>query len=159
MSSSKDLQDGAVRLLKEPRALVQPDGTTVTIPALTCGVVARRDKELKSEIEQAIANFGICVQVFPPLPTSALQRQQNFVFFDGAKLTVRIFETPAANKTGKDCYEVLDNVALLLHFTNPGGVCAAPMMLAKGPCAMVESPTQRIIDVFFTAVYQLNGTP
>lgn len=139
----------------QPRKLIYPDGTYSIVEALPCPVIKKRDKELKSEIEAAVKDRGLVVQVFPPLPTSSLQGEQSFVFFDGAAVTVRIYETPATNRYGADCYDLLDRIALLLHFTNPGNVCATPMRIAKRPCAMVESPTQRIMDVFFTAVYQL----
>jgi hypothetical protein len=158
MSSSLDLQRGCSELLRNPRQWVNLDGTTVAIREMPCPVLIRRDKELKSDIEAAQKNFGLCVMVFPPLPTAALQREQSFIFFDNAEVMVRIYETPATNKTGIDAYEAMDRVMFLLHFTNPGGVCANPLRVAQRPAAMVESPTQRILNVFFACPYQLNPT-
>ena len=120
-------------------------------------MIARREKELKSDVEAAAAQAGICVWVMPPLPTHALQAEQPFVFFDRAEIRVRIVEQPALNQTGADAYDLVDAVALALHWTNPGGILAHPLMLGEKPVARVEDKDERILEVIFEAQYQLNG--
>jgi len=70
---------------------------------------------------------------------------------------VRIIEQPAVNQTGKDVYDLVDAVALALHWSNPGGMLAHPLMLAERPVEVVESKTERVMDVLFEAQYQLNA--
>lgn len=149
MSASSDLQAAIIELLEQPGAL------RVDVP-----LVARRTKELTADIEAAAANKGLCIFVMPPLPTSALQGTP-FVFFDRAEVRVRIIEQPAMNQSGADAYDLVDDVANALHWqpksegAQLGAILAHPLQLASRPCAMIEDPQARIIEVIFEAVYGL----
>ena len=46
--------------------------------------------------------------------------------------------------------------ATALHWQNIPGILAHPLFIASRPCEMVEDARARIIDVIFTAVYQIN---
>ena len=91
----------------------------------------------------------------PPLPKRALQAEQPFVFFDSAEVRVRIIEQPALNQTGADAYDLVDAVALALHWSNPGEMLAHPLMLAEQPVAVVADKEERVLEVIFEAQYQL----
>ena len=151
MSASADLQTAITALLGASGAL------RVAVP-----LVARRTKELGAEIEAAAANQGLCIYVMPPLPTGAEQEQPS-VFFNRAEIRVRIIEQPALNSTGADAYDLLDDVAVALHWRPNGAgdapalgaILAHPLQLAARPVEMVEDPKFRIIDVIFEAVYGL----
>jgi hypothetical protein len=145
MNASSDLQSAISSALEGA-----PGITGANVP-----VLKRRPKELQSDIEAAVADFGICIFVLPPLPTHFLQGAE-FIFFDRAEARVRIIEYPTMNTTGKDVYELLDAIALALHWTNPGNMLAHPLQLASHPCEMVEDKDKRILDVIFEAVYQIN---
>lgn len=123
---------------------------------LECPVLARRDKELKNDIEAAVSKHGLCVWVMPPLPTHALQAEQPFVFFDGAEIRVRIMEETALNQTGTDVYDAAEAVAVALHWSNPGGILAHPLMLGARPVAVIEEKSGRTLEVIFEAQYQLS---
>jgi hypothetical protein len=145
MSTSSDLQSFTAVLLEAPRAMPVPG-----IP-----VVRRREKEPINEIEAAIARASLCLYVMPPLPIRALQGAP-FLFFDRYEVRVRIIENPASNEFPVDAYELVDYVALALHWSNPGGILAHPLQISTRPTEMVESPETRIIDVIFDAQLQLN---
>lgn len=147
MSASQDLQLACADLLK-----VGIIGTS-KLPLL-----ARRQKEIVSDIEAAVASFGICIYVMPPFPTRAMQGVP-FVFFEGAELRVRILEYPDLNTSGADGYELIDAVAIALHWMNPGGILAHPLELASRPVEMVEDKEKRVIDIIFNATFQLNPEP
>jgi len=147
MSASADLQSAIEALLAAPGAL------RVNVP-----VVKRRTKQLAAEIEAAAANKGLCLYVMPPLPTGA-EQDVPFVFFNRAEVRVRIIEQPAANTTGADAYDLVDDVATALQGQLIDGLLADILRLAARPTEMVEDPRYRIIDVLFNAVYQLNPEP
>ncbi len=113
MSASSDLQTAIVNLLSQPNAL------RVSVP-----IVARRPKDLASDIEAASASNGLCIWTMPPLPTSAMQGVQ-IVFFDKSEVRVRIVEQPAMNSLTADAYDLIDDVATALHWQPERGINAA----------------------------------
>ncbi|GEM_PF-4940357 len=144
MNAISDLATGAVELLKTQGAL------RADVP-----ILFRRPREKANEIAAAVAKQTLGIYVMPPFPTRAMQGVP-FVFYEGAELRVRIIEQPALNSTGADAYDLCDDVALALHWKNPGGMLAHPLMLAPRPVELIEDPQTRILDVIFTAVFQLN---
>ena len=166
MSSSAELQLLATNKLGEPGALPAPgylwptDGTPLC-PAGAVPILARRTKDLRAEIEAAAANHGLCIYVQPPMPTQA-ELGVPFVFFSGAELRVSIFEKPPINMTGVDAYDLIDAVALALHW-QPFEMLSHPLYLARRPVEIEPHPDVRIFHVVFGAVYALQaaaiGTP
>lgn len=166
MSASADLQSAIADLLEAPGAL------PVSSP-----VLKRREKEMASDLDAGHAvTTGLCFFVMPPLPTSAVQGV-SFVFFDGYEVRVRIIELPQMNTTGADTYELIDAVALALHWQPKAADSAAqkqlaamlahPLQIARRPVEMVEGTASaagmpydgkflRIADVVFNAVLQIN---
>ena len=158
MNSSTDLQEAIAALLEASGALPS-----------SASVVRRKEKDVTNDMaaSEAVQN-GLCVFAMPPLPTSALEGVP-FVFFDGYEIRVRIIELPSMNSTGMDAYALIDAIALALHWKNPGGLLAQPLMLARRPVEMVEGAASapgfahdgqflRIVDVIFNAVLQINPT-
>src|SRR4051812_25053405 len=99
--------------LRVPAALSDPD-MAIAIGTLPIG--ARRMKEMGKEIEAAAANHGLCIYVMPVLPTRAAGEGVPFVFFEGSDVRVRIIEQPAENSAGASAYQLVDDVALALHW-------------------------------------------
>jgi hypothetical protein len=156
MSASSDLQAAIDVLLKAPRTIAG-DGSTLPEPIepVACPVLMRRPKELESDIQEAILKQTLGIYIQPPLPTRAMQGVP-YLFFEGYEVRIRVVEQPKLNDTGSDGYETAEKVALLLHWTNPGGMLAVPMQIAGRPEEMIEDPTYRVIDVIFNAVLQIN---
>lgn len=162
MNASADLQDAIAALLEAPGAL-----------PIAAPVIRRREKEMASDIDAGLAvQNGICLFVMPPVPTSAVQGV-SFVFFDGYEVRVRIIEMPQLNTAGTDSYELIDAVALALHWQprvqeSPlTAMLAHPLQLARRPVEMIEGSAAapgfaydgkflRIADVVFNAVLQIN---
>jgi len=156
MNSSTDLQEAIAKLLEKAGAL-----------PIAAPVVRRKEKDVTNDLEAGLAvQGGICVFAMRPLPTSALEGVP-FVFFDGYEVRVRIIEIPNINTSGADTYELIDAIALALHWTNPGNLLAQPLMLTRRPVEMVEGSASapgfehdgkflRIADVIFNAVLQIN---
>jgi hypothetical protein len=163
MSASADIQSAIAALLEAPGAL------PVAAP-----VLKRREKEMASDLDAGAAvTNGLCIFVMPPVPTSAVQGV-SFVFFDGYEVRVRIIELPQMNTTGADTYELIDAVALALHWQpkaqdNPlAGILAHPLQIARRPVEMIEGTASaagmpydgkflRVADVVFNAVLQINS--
>lgn len=127
--------------------LASPDKLRVVVP-----IVQRRHKEIGAEIEAAVSSKGLCLHVMPPLPTQAMQNVP-FVFYQRAEVRVRIIEIPAMNGTGADAYDLVDDIAVALHWHEFPELLAHPLQLATRPSEMVEDPRTRIIDVIFEATY------
>ena len=156
MNSSTDLQKAISELLEAPGAL-----------PIKTPVVRRKEKNVTNDMEAGLAvQNGICLFAMPPIPTSALQGVP-FVFFDGYEVRVRIIEVPSLNNSEVDTYELIDAIALALHWKNPGNMLAHPLELARTPVEMVEGTASapgfetdgkflRIADVIFNAVLQIN---
>lgn len=114
MSAAADLQSAIAGLLEVEGAL------PVAAP-----VIRRREKEMASDIEAGLAvTEGLCLFAMPPVATSAMQGVP-FVFFDGYEVRVRIIELPQMNTTGADSYELIDAVALALHWQPHRGITEA----------------------------------
>lgn len=167
MSASADLQSAIAALLEAPGAL------PVEAP-----IIRRREKEMASDIDAGLAvTNGLCLFVMPPVATSALQGVP-FVFFDGYEVRVRIIELPQMNTTGADTYELIDAVALALHWQpraadsdaqkQLAAMLAHPLQIARRPVEMIEGTASakdmpydgkflRIADVVFHAVLQINA--
>lgn len=162
MSASADLQAAVAALLAAPGAL-----------PIEAPVIRRREKEMASDIDAGLAvQNGICLFVMPPVPTSAVQGV-SFVFFDGYEVRVRIIEMPQINTSGADTYELIEAVALALHWQPKSQdsplaqMLAHPLQLARRPVEMIEGSASapgfaydgnflRIADVVFNAVLQIN---
>ena len=146
MSASMDIRDAIATALEA--------GLT-----LSCPILKKKDagaeKDLMSLIETTTAELGICAFVCPPLPRSFMQGNP-FVFFDGAVVRVRVVEYPLLNMLGFDGYELVDDIALCLHWHELGGLLAHPMQLAERPVELVEDAEKRIFDVVFEMQYQIN---
>lgn len=166
MSASSDIQKAVTDLMAACPAIA-----TANIP-----VIQYRPKEIASEAENAAAQFGVFVQVLPPLPTR-FEQGSPIVFFSKAEVRVRIIEYPDLNVSGLDAYDIADQAFLWLHWrpdglgsrvVDPGdplrGVLSHPLELASRPCEMQEkeipdirggTKETRILDVIFEASYEL----
>ncbi len=163
MNASRDLQDRIARTLEAPGAL------PVDVP-----VVRWRRKDAASDNEATLAaSKGLCLFVPMPVPTSALQGTP-FVFFDGFECRVQVVEMPDMNRdSGADLYDLIEAVALALHWqpktiedplygmlAHPLHLAARPVETAEGVVAVpgFEHNGQAILgaDVIFNAVLQIN---
>ena len=166
MNASADLQSAIAAILEVTGAL------PVEAP-----VIRRREKEMTSDIDAGLAvQNGLCLFVMPPVATSAVQGVP-FVFFDGYEVRVRIIELPQMNTSGADSYELIDAVALALHWQPKSQdtpatqmlaqMLAHPLQIARRPVEMIEGSAAapgmpydgkflRIADVVFHAVLQIN---
>lgn len=156
MSASSDLQAAIEMLLKTPRTIAG-DGSTLPEPIDPpgCPILRRRPKELQSDIEEAILRQTLGIYIQPPLGSRAMTNVP-YLFFENYEVRIRVVEQPKLNDTGSDAYETAETVALLLQWTNPGGMLAVPMQIAGRPMEMIEDPKYRVIDVIFVAVLQIN---
>lgn len=163
MNTSADLQDRVVRSLRAPGAI------GVELP-----IVPWRKKDQESDMEATVAvQQGLCIFVPMPVPTHALQGSP-VVFFDGYEVRVQIVELPDVNRGGAaDLYDLIDQVALALHWQPKSpesplaGMLAHPLYLAERPVEIAEGVVAvpgferngeviRGADVIFNAVLQLN---
>lgn len=120
-------------------------------------VVEKRDKDVEKEIQAALARLGICLYVFPPVPTSARASQGSSVaFFDGSELVVQIVEAWPLNKTGLDCWGAMDKIVCALHWNTLFGLLPYPLELATPPVRVHQDDKVRIFDVLFNARYQVS---
>lgn len=153
MSLSAQFQSALRDVLSTPGVLRAPG-----LP-----IVARRTMEPAAEIEAAAAIAGgLCLFVLPPQPRKATYHAP-FVFFEEAEFRLRVIETPNANPTGHNAYELLDDIILALHGAPQAAgsplapLLAHPMQLAPHPITRMKEPGRRIVDALFTAAYQLPG--
>lgn len=154
-SASSDLQE-------QIAAVLQAEGSLrVAVP-----VLARVSKKLENEIQAAVNNQGLCISIMPINPTHVVEGAP-FVFIDQAEVRVRIIEKVPINQTGADAWELRDDVMTALHWRprdetdTPalalGAILAHPLELKNPPTQMMfESGQDRVIDVLFNAVFQLN---
>jgi hypothetical protein len=142
---------------------------SVAVPVLPC---RRRDMRSNMEVTLAVQQ-GLCVVVPMPVPTHALQGAP-MVFFDGCEARVQIIELPEVNREGAvDLYDLIEEVALALHWQprsaeSPlAGMLAHPLTLAERPVEMAEGVVEvpgwersgdviRSADIVFNAVLQIN---
>lgn len=103
-----------------------------------------RMKEAESDMEATLAaRKGLCIYVLMPVPTRAMQGTPT-VFFDGYEVRVQIVEIPKINRAGADLYDLIDAVALALHWQpktveSPlAGLLAHPLYLAERPVEVAE---------------------
>lgn len=115
-------------------------------------IIGARDKDLGSRIEQA--GHPLSVKVRPPLPTRAMQGNDE-VFFEAAEVRVCITELPALNVLPIDAYDVIETVALSLHWQRFAGLLGHPLQIETTPTAVKEDPegSKREIDVIFKATF------
>lgn len=163
MSASSDLQERIAQTLEGSGLL--PAGLPI---------VRWRRKDVKSDMEASLAaQQGRCIFVPMPVPTSAMQGTP-FVFFDGFECRVQIIEMPhVANEGEADIYELIEAVALALHWQPKSpdsplaGMLAHPLYLAQRPVETAEGLVAvpgfehdgqfiRAADVIFNAVLQIN---
>jgi hypothetical protein len=156
MSAASDLQEFVAQALEAQGVL------PVNAP-----VIRRLEKDLENDIQAGAAvQNGLSVLVMRPIPTSAITGISK-LFFDGYQVRVRLVEIPSMNNKGPDIYEMMDAVFLGLHWTNPGGMLAHPLMVDRRPVDVVEGAVAapgfehdgkfiRILDCLFKAVLQLN---
>lgn len=162
MSAAADLQEAIARVLEGALEVVVP-------------VVRWRAKDLKSDTEATLAaQSGLCIFVPVPVPTSALQGSP-VVFFDGFECRVQIIEIPNAKVEGlPELHEMIEAVALALHWQPKSaesplaGMLAHPLHLAQRPVETAEGVVAvpgfehqgeviKAADVIFNAVLQINA--
>lgn len=161
MNSSADLQE------RVRRVLAVWEGFPAGLP-----IVPWRKKNAESDMEAiAAVQRGLCLFVPMPVPTHAMQGSPS-VFFDGYEVRVQIVELPALN-SGADLYDLIDEVALALHWQPKSaesplaGMLAHPLYLAERPVEVAEGVVAvpgfekngeaiRGADVIFNAVLQIN---
>jgi len=119
-------------------------------------ILARREKEIVSDIDAALAKLGICLYVMPPMPKRATRTYNGIIFFESTELRIRVIEQPQINGLQFDAWDALEQVIIALQGINPGGIFAAPLGLMQHPVENVEDKTTRIFDVLFDAAFQLN---
>lgn len=141
----------------------------VTISKLSAviPIIARISKSLENDIAAAVANQGLAISVMP-MTDEECDPDFPFVFITGGKIRVRIIEKVQTNQFGVDAYQIKDDVRTLLHFRprdggdTPalalGAMLSDPLRLAR-QCSqsMFENGTERVIDVIFNAVLQINA--
>lgn len=163
MTAAKDLQARIAQVLSAPDVLPP------NVP-----VVVWRRKDALSDLEATeAAARGLAVFVQVPVATSAMQGTP-FVFFDGFECRVQVVEMPDMNRdSGADLYDLIEAVALALHWqpktiedplygmlAHPLHLAARPVETAEGVVAVpgFEHNGQAILgaDVIFNAVLQIN---
>jgi len=139
---------------------------TVTMLTAVVPVIARVSKSLENDIAAAVANDGLAISVMPMMPDKC-DPDFPFVFITGGSIRVRIIEKVQVNKSTVDAYQLRDEVMTLLHYRprdgndTPaaalGAMLSDPLRLGNPPAQMMfESGTERVIDVIFNAVLQIN---
>jgi hypothetical protein len=140
---------------------------TITRLSEVFPIVARVSKSLENDIVAAVANQGLAISVMPMMPERC-DEDVPFVFIERASIRVRIIEKVQTNQTPVDAYQIRDDVMTLLHYRpldandtpalTLGAMLAYPLTLANPPAQMMfESGTERVIDVIFNAVFQINA--
>lgn len=115
----------------------------------------RREKEIENDIEAAINRLGACVYVLPVLPRRVTPGA-DFIFVEDGEVRVRVLENTVLNETGMDVYTLAERVALSLHGKNPGNLLADNLRLQPGTAfELVEDPEAAVMDLIFTAAFQL----
>lgn len=113
--------------------------------------LVRLRNDVASEIEAAVAQIGICIFVFPALPTRI---NPELPAIEGDwELRLRVIENPVVNSAGlPNAYEVVEAILAALHHHCPrlGGQALNPFVAAAAPVAEVEDAERVIFDVTFT---------
>ena len=152
MSSSNTIQAAvAARLQSWP-------GFPPALPILARAKSDPRSKAAPSlidAVEAALSNLGLCIHVFRPVMRKVTQGA-DFIFVESALQTIRIIEKPQLNRTGFDAEDILDQVQLCLHWSNPGDLLNHPLFIDDPPIFATEDGEAVLIDANFHAVYQLN---
>jgi hypothetical protein len=109
--------------------------------------------------------MGICIHVLPVLPTKKEPGTEGIILYTGAQVIVRVYEIMALNTSGVSGYDVIEEVAIALHWSNPGTLLNYPLEQSDKPVQQADIPAyemdgkqypqSRIFDVLFNAVYQI----
>jgi hypothetical protein len=98
-----------------------------------------------------------------PLRARKVTANAPFVFVEDGELRVRIFESPVLNGLKKNdvafiADDAADEVMLALNGVNPDNALPDAIYLRENPTEIAEDGESgdRVYDVLFTAVYQLN---
>ena len=119
-------------------------------------IIARREKDIASEIESKLGKLGICLWVMPPLPKSAIRTQNEIVFFDRVECRIRIIEQPQLNSSKFGAWDAMEQVIVALQGINPNDIFAVPLGLSERPVDLIEDKTTRVFDIDFETAFQLN---
>lgn len=114
-------------------------------------LLLRLRNDVASEIEAAVAQIGICIFVFPALPTE-INRELAAVEGDW-ELRLRVIENPAINTTGlPNSYEVTEYILAALHHHSPRLDAQAfnPFVATARPVTEIEDSERVIFDITFT---------
>jgi hypothetical protein len=119
-------------------------------------VVARREHEKARAIAAAAAVAGgLCLLPLHPEPGGTEQFVDG-VFFGKPELRVRIVQLLNVGSWGHDAYSLVDVLAQGLHWQGLEGL-AHPLYLADRVTDEVHDERCLIIDVIFSAAYELRG--
>lgn len=158
MSATDDLQIAVSEFLATSRYFLE-EGVPVTRPHLggTFPIVKRREKNLANEIVAASEKKGIAIFVMPPLPTQALQGVP-FFFVEKAELRISIIETVPINRSGKDAWDVMDDVATALQWQPRRGLEeAVAARMVEASCDEDTAISQLQAEANFAPLFALNA--
>jgi hypothetical protein len=113
-------------------------------------VTVLKDHDLGSQIENA--GNTLFAQVQPPRPARSMQGV-DCVFIEAWECAVKIIEQTATNPLDVNAYDICEDAMTTLHWADFGRFLAHPLQLQPTPTRMGEneSPTQREIEILFTA--------
>lgn len=138
MTLTKEIQDAVVGALA-------PLAGLAGVP-----LIGRRRGIITNDIEAAVAQIGVVVFVFPPLPTE-VNPEAPGPYIDRYEIRVRVMEAPALNATLPDAYELAEHILRALHHlclpAVPGG---NPILAARTPIVEIDDPERLIFDLIFS---------
>lgn len=91
---------------------VLPDGVKV---------LSRLRGNISNDVSAAIARLGICAIVFPPSISGIKPNVASGVLADNMSIQIRIIENPTLNRSGRDAYEILENIIGAFVFKTSDG--------------------------------------
>lgn len=114
-------------------------------------VFSRKLKSVESEIEQAVANTGVAIFVFPPKPRKFESNIPSPTFRE-MEVVVRLIENPSSNQTGADAWDYWEEL-IKLHFWRPLNLPTCGALIGQSePFQDQTMPKEdiRIFDCKFT---------
>ncbi len=124
--------------LEESLATILPDGVSV---------YSRRKGNVDSDVEAALANIGIAVLVFPPLPTQ--WSAGVFLRADKVETEIHIIENAILQSTQESAYSLLETIALHCHSLRLADLGSPVINLGK---VVDNSPADEAITHFILTI-------
>jgi len=115
-------------------------------------IIGRRENDIESDIESAVANAGgVCIYVFPALPQK-ISVNGGSIYVDDWEIRIRCIEEPKLNAKMPDCFELVEEVLVAL-FQQTFSQITSLSCLTPRTVPVEEQPdsSRRIKDVLFHA--------